>query len=102
MAFKFIKQENKKEATMNNDSFIKFLLDNHNEALKLRSIDLDNNSIRNPLDEKNKIFNFFEDENVDRARKEAIFDIENSIIDRKEIQTENKNEVVDRRKRKRK
>jgi hypothetical protein len=63
---------------------------------------MDNNSIPNAPEEKKEFFNFFEDESRDAARKQAIFDIENSIIDKKVVQTEDKNEVVDRRKKKRK
>lgn len=104
MGFKIIRQEVKKTSIVNNEEFINFLLENHNTMLKLRSIsiDLDNNSIPALVEEKNKNFDFFYDESRDMARKEAIFDIENSIIDRKEVQTEDKDEVVDRRKRKRK
>jgi hypothetical protein len=104
MGFKIIKQEIKKNITLSNKEFLNFLLEHHNSILRLRSlnIDLDNNSIPTPVEEKNKNFDFFKDEKKDLAREQAIFDIENSIIDKKEIHNESQNEIIDRRKRKRK
>jgi hypothetical protein len=104
MGFKIIKQEAKKNTALTNEELLSFLLENHNSIVKLRSlnIDLDNNSILDLPEEKNKNFDFFYNEPRDIARKQAVSDIENSIIEKKEIQTEDKNEVVDRRKRKRK
>ena len=104
MGFKIIKQEAKKNITISNEEFLSFLLEHHNSILRLRSlnIDLDNNSIPTPVEEKNKNFDFFKDEKKDLAREQAIFDIENSIINKKEIHNESQNEIIDRRRRKRK
>ena len=100
MAFKLIKQEVKKTHSLTNEEFLNFLLENH--KINTRSKDPDIISILDPLEEKNKNFDFFKDEKKDLAREQAIFDIENSIIDKKEIHNEPQNEIVDRRKRKRK
>jgi hypothetical protein len=104
MGFKIIKQEAKKSSNLSNKEFLSFLLEDHKIKLDIRSQDkdLNNISILKPPEEKNKNFDFFKDEKKDLAREQAIFDIENSIIDKKEIHNESQNEIIDRRKRKRK
>ena len=101
MGFKLVKQERKKEATLDNSSFLNFLLENHNNILKSRSnsIDLDNRSILEPMVENKKEFDFFLDEKKEARRKEAIEDIENSIINQPSKKDE---QIVDRRKNRRK
>ena len=101
MGFKLVNQEKKKEATIDNSSFLTFLLDNHNEILKSRSksIDLDNRSILEPGVENKKEFDFFLDEKKEAIRKEAIEDIEKGIINQPSKKDE---QIVDRRKNRRK
>jgi len=101
MGFKLVKQERKKEVTLDNSSFLSFLLENHNNILKSRSnsIDLDNRSILEPRVENKKEFDFFLDEKKEARRKEAIEDIENSIINQPSKKDE---QIVDRRKNRRK
>jgi hypothetical protein len=101
MAFKLIKQEKKKEATIDNSSFIAYLLDNHKSILNSRSknVDLDNRSILDVREENKEEFDFFLDEKKEAKRKEAIEDIENSIINEPSKKDE---QIVDRRKNRRK
>jgi len=101
MGFKLVKQERKKEVTLDNSSFLSFLLENHNNILKSRSnsIDLDNRSILEPRVENKKEFDFFLDEKKEARRKEAIEDIENSIINQP---SKKDDQIVDRRKNRRK
>ena len=101
MAFKLIKQE-KKKSIVDDTTFITFLLEDHNNKISTRSLDLlvDDNSIPVRSDESKKDFDFFLDEKKVEARRQAIYDLENSIIDKPVIQKEE--QVVDRRKSKRK
>jgi hypothetical protein len=101
MAFKLIKQEKKKETTIDNSSFIAYLLDNHKSILNSRSknVDLDNRSILDVREENKEEFDFFLDEKKEAKRKEAIEDIENSIINEPSKKDE---QIVDRRKNRRK
>jgi len=101
MAFKLIKQEKKKEAIIDNNSFMTYLLDNHKSILNSRSkiMDLDNRSIPDAIEESKEEFDFFLDEKKEARRKEAIEDIENSIINQPSKKDE---QIVDRRKNRRK
>lgn len=101
MGFKLIKQEKREIDLLDNSSFISFLLEEHNKILFTRSknIDVDDNSIPSVLDESKKEFDFFWDEKKESARKDAIYDLEHSIIERPVIQ--NEEQVVDRRRSKR-
>ena len=101
MAFKLIKQEKKKEAIVDNSSFMTYLLDNHKSILNSRSkiMDLDNRSIPDAIEENKEEFDFFLDEKKEARRKEAIEDIENSIINEPSKKDE---QIVDRRKNRRK
>lgn len=102
MGFKLIKQERKKESSLlSNEDFIGFLLEDHDKTIKQRLsiIDLDDNSIPEEENKNKKDFDFFSDEKTDAIRKQAIEDIEKSIIN--EPQKENE-QVVDRRKNRRK
>ena len=101
MAFKLIKQE-KKKSIVDDTTFIAFLLEDHNNKISTRSLDLlvDDNSIPASQHESKKEFDFFLDEKKVEARRQAIYDLENSIIDKPVIQKEE--QVVDLRKSKRK
>jgi len=103
MGFKFLKREEKKNSSLSisNEEFINFLLENHNNIkLKIKDNLIDDISIPSTSEEKNNFFDFLKDEKKELAREQAIFDIENSIIDKKEIK--NDDQIVDRRKKKRK
>lgn len=103
MGFKFLKREEKKNSSsgISNEEFINFLLEDHNNTkIKIKDNPVDNISIPSALEEKNNFFDFLKDEKKELAREQAIFDIENSIIDKKEVK--NDDQVVDRRKKKRK
>lgn len=103
MGFKFLKREEKKNSSsgISNEEFINFLLEDHNNTkTKNKNILVDNISIPSASEEKNIFFDFLKDEKKELAREQAIFDIENSIIDKKEVK--NDDQVVDRRKKKRK
>jgi hypothetical protein len=95
----------------NGDKIIYLLGDYHYDLDKEYECEVDSKHERLDIDkflikffnkEKNKNFDFFKDEKKDLAREQAIFDIENSIIDKKEIHNESQNEIIDRRRRKRK
>jgi hypothetical protein len=102
MGFKLVKQEKKEVDLLDNDRFILFLLEDHNNKISKRSLDLpvDDNSIPSASPKSKKEFDFFWDEKKESARKDAIHDLEHSIIERPVIQKEE--QVVDRRKSKRK
>ena len=102
MGFKFLKREEKKNSSsgISNEEFINFLLEDHNIRTKIKDNLVDDISIPSALEEKNNFFDFLKDEKKELAREQAIFDIENSIIDKKEVK--NDDQVVDRRKKKRK
>jgi hypothetical protein len=102
MAFKLIKQEKKKQVPVDDKTLIAFLLEDHNHKISTRSLNVlvDDNSIPAQVPESKKEFDFFLDEKKDEARRQAIYDLENSIINKPVIQKEA--QVVDRRKSKRK
>ena len=102
MAFKLIKQEKKKQGLVDDKTLIAFLLEDHNNKISTRSLNVlvDDNSIPAQVPESKKEFDFFLDEKKDEARRQAIYDLENSIINKPVIQKEA--QVVDRRKSKRK
>ena len=102
MGFKLVKVEKKESTRIDNGSFISFLLEDHNNKVSKRSLNLpvDDNSIPGGLSESKKEFDFFWDENKESARKDVIRDLEASIIKIPVIQKEE--QVVDRRKSKRK
>lgn len=103
MGFKFLKKEEKKNSSsgISNEEFVSFLLEDHNSIrAKIKDNLVDNISIPSASEEKNNFFDFLKDEKKELAREQAIFDIENSIINKKEVKDED--QVVDRRKKKRK
>jgi len=102
MGFKLVRQEKKEIDLLDDSSFILFLLEEHNKILSTRSknIHVDDNSIPSSLFESKKEFDFFWDEKKESARKDAIYDLEHSIIKKPVIQ--NEEQVVDRRRSKRK
>lgn len=102
MGFKLVKVERKESLRIDDNSFMSFLLEEHNRCLSTRSqnIHVDNNSIPSASSESKKEFDFFWDEKKESARKDAIYDLEHSIIERPVIQ--NEEQVVDRRRSKRK
>jgi hypothetical protein len=102
MGFKLVKVEKKVTTGIDDESFISFLLEDHNNKVFKRSPDLlvDDDSIPSGLSESKKEFDFFWDENKESARKDVIRDLEASIIKIPVIQKEE--QVVDRRKSKRK
>ena len=102
MGFKLVRQEKKELELLDDDSFMSFLLEEHNKYLSTRTqnIHVDDNSIPSGLSESKKEFDFFWDEKKESARKDAIYDLEHSIIKRPVIQ--NEEQVVDRRRSKRK
>ena len=102
MGFKLVRQERKKESSLiSNEDFINFLLEDHTKEIKLRSksIDLDNISIPENKNKNKKDFDFFLDEKKESNRKQAVEDIEKSIIIESPKESE---QVVDRRKNRRK
>lgn len=102
MGFKLVRVEKKESTVIDDESFIAFLLEDHNNKVFKRSLNLpvDDNSIPSGLSESKKEFDFFWDEKKESARKDVIRDLETSNIKIPVIQKEE--QVVDRRKSKRK